>query len=556
MPYKILDILRPFEDNTKIELLGISLILKRNIDQKILEKEINLKQIKEILKKKEDEFNLFQSLLKTLNNEMLLNKIQQLTMLDEQSIIKAINFENPVKSFKDTSTSPSLSELMIRITNIKNKTKILDAYSGVGKIDLHILNKYEDIEIIGYEISQELINIANIRMYANNKKVKYIQQDLLSTRIKETNFDFAVADLPFVSKYDQEVQDSLDKIYKEQNIKISTKISTTWNTAFKICEVLNDNGKAVITTIIRSLFNVLDKDARKYFVDNGYIEAIIELPTNLIPNTGISMCLIILNKNNTSKDIKFVDLKECKIKNGLLNAIDINKAEIEYNTNAKIISYDDIVNHDYDLNLSAYTEKVEIKNGIELNKIVHDIFRGYQITSAESSKMLVTSDDEMNYEILEVSNINEDGEIISDLKKINSSSKNLDRYLLENGDIVISARGENTKKSLIYLEKGRKVIANGSLIVIRPNKEKINPNYLKMFLDSQKGKITLNSIKAGVTIPSINIVKLEKILVPCPSLVEQNKISKKYEKKLDVINSTKKTLHELKNELQKITDSI
>ena len=162
----------------------------------------------------------------------------------------------------------------------------------------------------------------------------------------------------------------------------------------------------------------------------------------------------------------------------------------------------------------------------------------------------------MNYKVLEISNINDDGEIDTNLKKINSKGKNLNRYLLKDGDILISARGEKIKKCLIKVKEKECIVPNGSINVIRVNREKINPLFLKMFLDSEKGTITLNNIKSGVTIPSINVGELNKIIIPCPSIEEQNKMILKYEAKLEAIELTKRKLEKMRKELKKLTDLI
>ena len=139
---------------------------------------------------------------------------------------------------------------------------------------------------------------------------------------------------------------------------------------------------------------------------------------------------------------------------------------------------------------------------------------------------------------------------------INSGEKNLDRYLLRDGDIVISARGDKIKKCLVNIGYDERIIANGSINVIRADQNRLNPLYLKTFLDSEKGNISLNNIKSGVTIPSINVGELQKMIVPCPSMEEQRKITDKIELKLEIIESTAKRLEELKKELKNIADLI
>ena len=115
---------------------------------------------------------------------------------------------------------------------------------------------------------------------------------------------------------------------------------------------------------------------------------------------------------------------------------------------------------------------------------------------------------------------------------------------------------EKIKKCLIHIGNDEKIIANGSINVIRADQNRLHPLYLKTFLDSEKGNISLNNIKSGVTISSINVGELQKMLVPCPSMQEQRKVIEKIEVKLEAIESTTKRLEELKKELKNMTDLI
>ena len=84
----------------------------------------------------------------------------------------------------------------------------------------------------------------------------------------------------------------------------------------------------------------------------------------------------------------------------------------------------------------------------------------------------------------------------------------------------------------------------------------MEPLYLKMFFDSEKGDLTLENIKTGITIPSINIGVLQKILVSCPPLEKQKEFAEKYKLKLDIIQSTTKRLEKLKDELKNLANLI
>lgn len=530
---------------TQIIILGAVLILKRNSKEKI-------ESLKELDNLVDDEMK---NCIKNLKNKAII-VINKLLESDEKDLVNLIINKPEIKSVFDVRTPETEAELMDYLLQIKDGSNILDLYSGMGKIDEILTKKHNNVKIDGFEINDSLLELAKLKMYAmKNDNISYFKKDILVENI-EKKYQYAVADIPFISRYNKDVQNVLEKECMNLNIELSSRISMTWITVIKILNSLKENGKAVITTMKGSLFNTLDREIRKELIEKGYIESILDLPNKIVPYTNTEISLVILNKSKTNNNIKFVNLKECSLMKGKINIIDLEKAKRVIENECIEVDLDKIRDNNYSLNYNTYTGNVEIANGEELGKISWDIFRGYQITSAEINKMLVENEEEMNYKILEISNINDEGEICSELKMINSGERNLDRYLLRDGDIVISARGDKTKKCLIHIGYDERIIANGSINVIRVDQNKLNPLYLKTFLDSEKGNISLNNIKSGVTIPSINVGELQKMIVPCPPMEEQRKIVDKIEVKLEIIQSTAKRLEELKKQLKNMADLI
>ena len=531
---------------TQKMILGVALILKRNSKDKIKSlKELNNLVNTEVLTSVE---YLGETRIVKIINELLRN--------EEKDLVNVIIKEAEVKSVFNMETPKTEAEIMDYLLNIKDGADILDLYSGEGKIEEVLLKNHKNIKVDGFELNDGALEIAKLKMYAlKNDSVQYFKKDILLDNI-EKKYQYAVADIPFISRFDKEVQKKLEKACIDLNIKLSGRISITWITIIKILSSLKSNGRAVITTMKGSLFNTLDREIRKELVESGYIEAIIDLPLKIVPYTNTEISLIVLNKSKSNKNIKFVDLKECSLMNGKINIIDLEKAKKIISNESIKVDLKKIRDNNYSLNYNVYIGNVKIENGIELGKISWDIFRGYQITSAEINKMLVENEEEMNYKILEISNINDEGVISSELIIFNSGERNLDRYLLRDGDIVISARGDKIKKCLMHIGYDERIIANGSINVIRVDQNRLNPLYLKTFFDSEKGNIALNNIKSGVTIPSINVGELQKMIVPCPSMEEQRKIVDKIEVKLEIIQSTAKRLEELKKELKSMADLI
>ena len=379
---------------TQIEIMGIALKLKRNSKDEI-------KSLKEL-----EGFNYSFSFL---GEERIISMINELLKYDEEDFINEINKESDNKNPFDLKTPKAEAELMDYLLDIDDGTEILDLYSGEGIIDKVFIKNHKDIKIDGFEINDSALELAKLKMYAlKNDNVKFYKKDILIEEIYK-KYNYAVADIPYISRFDKEVRKVLDEECKKLNIELSGRISITWITAIKILASLKENGRAVITTIKGSLFNTLDREVRKELIEKGFIEAIIDLPLKIVPYTNSEISLIVLSNARKNKKIKFVNLKDCSIMNGKINVIDVEKAKHKIENECLEVEFKRIVENNFSLNYNTYVGNVEIENGKELGTVSWEIFRGYQITSSEVNDMLVENVEDMNYKILEISNVSDDG---------------------------------------------------------------------------------------------------------------------------------------------------
>ena len=104
------------------------------------------------------------------------------------------------------------------------------------------------------------------------------------------------------------------------------------------------------------------------------------------------------------------------------------------------------------------------------------------------------------------------------------------------------------------MDGDKQILANGNLYIIELDEEKANPYYIKAFLDSEDGIATLKNITVGATIPNIGIEDLKSIIIPLPSLDEQERIARKYQATRDEVFILKKRLEQAINRLQHCLD--
>ena len=142
----------------------------------------------------------------------------------------------------------------------------------------------------------------------------------------------------------------------------------------------------------------------------------------------------------------------------------------------------------------------------------------------------------MLWPIINISDILPEGFVSKDLKPIKADDKKkYDKFVVEDGDIIITAKN-TTIKSAIYRSNGDyKAILSGNLIAIRVNQKKINPYYLKAFIDSEKGEMAIKSIQTGTSIISINANSLRDMKISLLPEAEQENIGNEYRKNLELL---------------------
>ncbi len=108
-------------------------------------------------------------------------------------------------------------------------------------------------------------------------------------------------------------------------------------------------------------------EARKHFIEQGYLEAVIGLPSNLFYGTGIPACILVMNKQGSAErnEVLFInadrEYREGKAQNHL-RPEDIDKIIHAYRSGEDIPAYarqvpkTEIEAEDYNCNISRYVD--------------------------------------------------------------------------------------------------------------------------------------------------------------------------------------------------------
>ena len=106
--------------------------------------------------------------------------------------------------------------------------------------------------------------------------------------------------------------------------------------------------------------------------------------------------------------------------------------------------------------------------------------------------------------------------------------------------------------AIASVKEGKKILANGNLYVIELDEDKINPYFLKAYLESENGKAALSRVAVGATLLNLPVEGLKKITIPLPDLKSQKIIADKYYAKINEIKELKYKLEKATAELEHI----
>jgi type I restriction enzyme M protein len=110
-----------------------------------------------------------------------------------------------------------------------------------------------------------------------------------------------------------------------------------------------------------------EREARKWFIENGWLDAVIGLPPNLFYGTGIPACILAMSKAGAAqrKDVLFVnadrEFREGKAQNHLrpediAKIVDVYRRRVDVQGYARVVAKDEIVAEDYNCNIRRYVD--------------------------------------------------------------------------------------------------------------------------------------------------------------------------------------------------------
>ena len=313
------------------------------------------------------------------------------TFGDAYEFLMTMYASNAGKSGGEFFTPQEVSELLAEITVVGKKqvNKVYDPACGSGSLLLKfakVLGK-ENVRqgFYGQEKNITTYNLCRINMFLhdiNYEKFDIAHGDTLLEphHWDDEPFDCIVSNPPDSIKWDGDANPLLinDPRFSPAGV-LAPKSKADLAFTMHMLSWLSTTGTAAIVEFPGVLYRGgAEQKIRQYLIDNNYVDAVIQLPSDLFFGVTIATCIIVLKKSKKDNATLFIDASAEFVRVGnknklvednrkrVLNAYIERKDEDHF---AKLVSNTDIASNDYNIAVSSYVEQENTTEAVDIEKL-------------------------------------------------------------------------------------------------------------------------------------------------------------------------------------------
>lgn len=310
---------------------------------------------------------------------------------DAYEFLMTMYASNAGKSGGEFFTPQEVSELLAEITVVGKKqvNKVYDPACGSGSLLLKfakVLGKDNVRQgFYGQEVNITTYNLCRINMFLhdiNYEKFNIAHGDTLTdpSHWDDEPFDAIVSNPPYSIKWEGDANPLLinDPRFAPAGV-LAPKSKADLAFTLHMLHWLSTSGTAAIVEFPGVLYRGgAEQKIRKYLIDNNYVDAVIQLPSDLFFGTTIGTCIIVLKKSKKDNATLFIDASAEFVRGGnknkltdtnrkrILNAYIERKDEAHF---AKLVLNSDISENDYNIAVSSYVEQENTTEEVDIEKL-------------------------------------------------------------------------------------------------------------------------------------------------------------------------------------------
>jgi type I restriction enzyme M protein len=442
-------------------------------------------------------------------------------------------------------TPSDLSLLLAELLNPAPRCTIYDPACGTAGLlnAAYLVATQTDeeegaIELFGQEINPETAALAKINTTLHTAPAASIEtgNTLLDPKFVDGSevrkFDYVVASLPIGLRLDSSTVERLQNDPFERfsrAVPHSRRAPHHQGDLFfidHVVESLKDGGRAVIVVSPNVLAGSVGASTRQDLVNSDLIEAVINLPSNLLLNTRIPITVVVLNnaKSDDSKGKVLFVFAEEEYERGRATRY-INEQQRrkivesvlerrEYTRFSVAVSLDDIRAANHSLAPGRYIDLIGretfLGGSVRWKKLseLSEVLPGARLGGRPNA--------EGNTPVIQGRDLTTSGVRVDDLVKVAVKEDSRGQLYSEVNDILIQRIGIRPRAILVGSELAG-VLVRDTVHVIRLREHLSHlSRYLVEFLNSDPGQVLLSLHIRGAGAPTLSLRDLRELSIPVP----------------------------------------
>lgn len=288
-------------------------------------------------------------------------------------------------------TPHEVSVMMARIAAMGQEDKqlfsVYDPTMGSGSLMLNIrnyINHPENVKYHGQELNTTTFNLAKMNLIlhgVDNEDIRLSNGDTLNKdwpTDEPYTFDSVLMNPPYSAKWSSD-DTFLDDSRFNRYGRLAPKSKADFAFLLHGLYHLKDSGTMAIVLPHGVLFRgAAEGIIRKKLLEDGSIDAVIGMPSNLFFGTSIPTTVIILKKNRTTRDVLFIDASSEFVKGKNQNKLSLENLDKIVETYKKredvekyshVASFEEIKENEFNLNIPRYVDTFEEEEPVDMTAV-------------------------------------------------------------------------------------------------------------------------------------------------------------------------------------------